>query len=186
MMIPIASLWLPILISGVGVFIASSIIHMVLGYHDSDYAKIPDETDVLASMRGAGVRPGSYCFPRAASHKEIAEPEMQEKFKQGPVGFMTVIPSGIPTMGKQLTLWFVYALTAGVCVAYLAGRTIPAGASYLAVFRVVGTIAFLAYGFSHLSDSIWKGEPWSSSFKNLLDAFIYGSVTGGVFGWLWP
>jgi len=32
-MVPIMSLWLPILLSAVFVFIASSIIHMVLGYH---------------------------------------------------------------------------------------------------------------------------------------------------------
>lgn len=185
-MIPIASLWLPILLSAVGVFIASSIIHMALGYHNNDFAKMPKEADVLASMRGAGVTPGSYCFPRAASHKDLALPEVQEKFKEGPVGFVTVIPSGVPTMGKQLASWFVYSLAAGACVAYLLSRTMPAGASYLAVFRVAGTIAFLAYGFAHLSDSIWKGEAWGNSFKSLLDAFIYGCVTGGVFGWLWP
>ena len=185
-MIPIASLWLPILLSAVGVFIASSIIHMALGYHNKDHEGMPDEADVLASMRGAGVKPGSYTFPHAASHKDLALPEMQEKFIKGPVGLVTVIPSGVPTMGKQLGSWFVYSLAAGACVAYLLSRTVPAGASYLAVFRVAGTIAFLAYGFAHLSDSIWKGEPWSNSFKNLLDAFIYGCVTGGVFGWLWP
>ena len=185
-MIPIASLWLPILLSAVGVFIASSIIHMVLGYHNKDHEGMPDEADVLASMRSAGVKPGSYTFPHAASHKDLALPEMQKKFIKGPVGLVTVIPGGVPTMGKQLGSWFVYSLAAGACVAYLLSRTVPAGASYLAVFRVAGTIAFLAYGFAHLSDSIWKGEPWSNSFKNLIDALIYGCVTGGVFGWLWP
>lgn len=185
-MIPLASLWLPIVLSAVGVFIASAIIHMALGYHNNDYAKMPDEADLLASMRHAGVKPGTYCFPRAENHKDLALPEMQEKFIQGPVGFATVIPSGVPTMGKQLGSWFVYSLVAGICVAYLVSRTIPAGASYLAVFRVAGTIAFLSYGFAHLSDSIWKGEPWTNSLRNLFDAFVYGCVTGGVFGWLWP
>jgi Flp pilus assembly protein TadB len=184
--IPIASLWLPILLSAVGVFVVSSLIHMVFGYHNSDYSKLPGEDDVMASMREAGVRPGTYCFPRAESHKDLGLPEMQEKFKQGPVGFATVIPSGVPAMGRQLVLWFLYSLLAGVCVAYVAGRTMPAGSTYLAVFRVVGTIAFLAYGFAHLSDSIWKGQSWGIGLKNLLDAFFYGSVTGGVFGWLWP
>jgi len=185
-MIPIASLWLPVLLSAVGVFIASSIIHMVFQYHKGDYAKLAGEDEVLAVMRDAGVKPGSYYFPNCPDPKGLAEPEMQEKFKAGPVGFMTVIPSGVPAMGKQLGSWFVYSVLVGACIAYLATRTIAAGTDYLAVFQVVGTTAFLAYGFAHVSDSIWKGQSWASACRHLLDAFIYGCVTGGVFGWLWP
>ena len=36
-MIPLTTLWLPILLSAVIVFFASSIMHMVLSYHKSDY-----------------------------------------------------------------------------------------------------------------------------------------------------
>ena len=185
-MIPIASLWLPVVLSAVGVFIASSVIHMALRYHKSDYAKLAGEDDVLAAMRDAGVTPGSYYFPNATGPKDLADPAVQEKFKTGPVGMMTVLPSGIPDMRRQLVLWFLYSLLVSGCVAYLASRTIPAGASYLAVFRVVGTTAFLAYGMAHLSDSIWKGQSWASGGRQLLDGFIYGCVTAGVFGWLWP
>ena len=35
-MVPILSLWFQILLSAILVFAASSIIHMVLGYHNSD------------------------------------------------------------------------------------------------------------------------------------------------------
>lgn len=185
-MIPIASLWLPILLSAVGVFIASSIIHMVLRYHKSDYAKLAGEDGVLAAMRDAGVAPGTYYFPNCVEPKDLEKPGMRDAFEEGPVGFMTVVPSGVPTMGKQLGLWFAYCIVVGACVAYVASRTIPAGASYLAVFRVVGTVAFLAYGFAHLSNSIWKGQPWASGLRQLLDGFIYGCVTAGFFGWLWP
>jgi hypothetical protein len=185
-MIPIASLWLPILLSAVGVFIASSIIHMVFNYHKWEYAQVPDEDGLMASMREIGVEPGTYFFPRAENYKDLALPEMQEKFKTGPVGFMTIVPSGIPTMGKQLVQWFVYTIVVGACVAYLASRTMDPGTSYLAVFRVVGTTAFLAYGFAHVSDSIWKAQTWATSGRYLLDALIYGCVTGGFFGWLWP
>lgn len=185
-MIPIASLWLPILLSAVGVFIASSVIHMVLKYHSGDYSKLPDETKILTAMRDAGVQPGSYYFPNCTNPKDLEEPAMQEKFKAGPVGFMTVIPSGVPAMGKQLGLWFAYSVLVGACVAYLATRTMAAGTEYLSVFQVVGTTAFLAYGFAHVSDSIWRGQSWGSACKHLLDAFIYGCVTGGFFGWLWP
>ena len=47
-MVSIISLWLPILLSAVAVFIASSVIHMVLKYHNSDFKKIPAEDEVMA------------------------------------------------------------------------------------------------------------------------------------------
>jgi hypothetical protein len=185
-MVGITALWLPILVSAVVVFVASSIIHMVLPYHKKTYGKLPDEGKLLGAMRKAGVAPGMYAFPRAADHKDMSSPEMLEKYEAGPVGFMNVLPSGAPKMGKSLVMWFLYSVVIGVFVAYLAGRTLGPDASYLAVHRVAGCTAFLAYAFAHLSDSIWKGVPWSATAKDVFDGLVYGLLTGGVFGWLWP
>jgi hypothetical protein len=113
-------------------------------------------------------------------------PAVSEKRKQGPVGFMTMLPSGPPAMPKFLIQWFVYCLVIGFFVAYLTGHTVPSGANYRAVFRVAGTAAFLAYGLGHLSNGIWKGEPWSVTFKEVFDGLLYGLLTAGTFGWLWP
>ena len=41
-MIPLTALWLPILVSAVFVFIASSVIHMMLGYHKAYYGTLPE------------------------------------------------------------------------------------------------------------------------------------------------
>jgi hypothetical protein len=54
------------------------------------------------------------------------------------------------------------------------------------VFRVVGSAAWLGYGIGHVSDSIWRAEPWANTLKNLFDGLVYALVTAGVFGWLWP
>lgn len=70
--------------------------------------------------------------------------------------------------------------------AYLASRTLDPGADYLAVFRVVGTTAFLAYSMAHMSDSIWKGQKWSTTIKHMIDGLVYALLTAGCFGWLWP
>ena len=111
---------------------------------------------------------------------------MVEKYKQGPVGFMTIFPSGAPAMAKFMIQWFIYCLVIAFFVAYLAAHTIPGGARYLAVFRVVGTAAFLGYGLGHLSNGIWKGQPWSVTIKEVIDGFVYAMLTAGTFGWLWP
>lgn len=144
-MVPISALWLPIVLSAVIVFVARSIMHHVLKYHQSDCKRLPDEAKVLAGLRDAGLTRGLYMFPYT-THKEIKSPEMLEKFKQGPVGMMTVRESGVPAMGKFLAMGFVYCLVIGLFVAYLTGRTLAPGTPYLAVHRVAGTAAFMAYG----------------------------------------
>src|SRR6266852_2576847 len=147
-MVPLTALWLPILLSAVIVFVASSIMHMLLPYHRSDYQRLPEEDKLLAALRAAGLKRGLYIFP-FGTHKEMKSRALIEKYKQGPVGMMTVFPSGPPVMPKFLGMWFVYCLIIGFFVAYLTGRTVAPGAHYLAVFRVAGTAAFLAYGLGH-------------------------------------
>jgi hypothetical protein len=83
-------------------------------------------------------------------------------------------------------LWFFYCLIVGFFVAYLTGRTVAPGANYLVVFRVAGTAAFLGYGLGQMPNGIWKGQPWSMTIKEVLDGLIYGLLTAGTFGWLWP
>ena len=140
----------------------------------------------METLGKENIAPGFYVFPHTKSPEEMKSPQFLEKCKKGPVGNLTIIPSGPPAMGKYLSLWFAYCLIVGVFVAYLAGRTLNAGLDYMAVFRVTGTIAFLGYGVGHILDSIWKGQPWSATCKHVLDGFIYGLLTAGTFGWLWP
>jgi hypothetical protein len=184
-MVYLTALWLPILLSAVIVFVASSIMHMLLTYHHGDYQKLPDEEKLLAALRAAGLKRGLYMFP-FCTHKEMNSPATIEKYKQGPVGLMAVFPSGPPAMPKYMGMWFVYCLIIGFFVAYLTGRTVMPGAPYLAVFRVAGTAAFLAYGVGILSNGIWKGEPWSMVIKEVIDGLVYAMLTAGTFGWLWP
>jgi hypothetical protein len=184
-MVPLTALWLPILLAAVIIFVASSIMHMLLKYHQSDYSQLPDEDKILAALRPANLKRGLYVFP-FCTHKDMKSPALIEKYKQGPVGFLTIVPNGPPALPKFLIQWFVYCLVIGFFVAYLTGRTLPRGTDYLAVFRVAGTAAFLAYGLGQLSNGIWKGQTWSATIKEITDGLIYGLLTAGTFGWLWP
>ena len=60
------------------------------------------------------------------------------------------------------------------------------GTNYLLVFRMVGATAFMAYGVGQIVNSVWKGQPWSMTIKDLFDGLIYSLLTAGTFGWLWP
>jgi hypothetical protein len=86
----------------------------------------------------------------------------------------------------MLGQWFAYILVITSVVAYVAGRTMGPGMSYLAVFRVVGTVAWLGFGGSHAIYAIFWGRPWNVAWKDSFDALIYASLSAGAFGWLWP
>jgi hypothetical protein len=185
-MTTIAALWLPILLSAVVVFIASSIIHMGPLWHRNEMPALPDQDRLMDAMRPFGLKPGEYMLPRAKDMKDCNTPEFVEKLKRGPVVVMTVVPSGPFNMGRPLVQWFIFTLAVGVLVAYVAGATLPAGTDYLGVFRVAGATAFIAYAAGLWQQSIWYNRPWSTTLKLTLDGLIYGLLTGGVFGWLWP
>jgi hypothetical protein len=182
-MVPLLQLWLPILLAAALVFVASSIIHMVLGYHASDYGPLPDEESVRPVLR---VPPGQYVVPYAASMKAMQSPEYMERMREGPTAFIVVGPSGELGMGRSLGLWFAYCLAVSVLAAYLAGRALPPGAPYLEAFRFAGTVAFAGYAFALWQNVIWYRHSVGPALKNTFDGLVFALITGGVFGWLWP
>lgn len=184
-MVPALSLWLPILLSAVFVFIASSLVHMLLKYHASDFKKLPSEDEMMADLRKYNIEPGEYYMPYISDMKDRETPEYKEKMEKGPVGFMT-FTSPDYEMGKSLGLWFAYCLLVGFCTAYMAGLALEPGSSFMAVFRFVGTAAFVAYSLALIQNSIWYKRSWKTTAKYLLDGFIYGLITAATFGWLWP
>ncbi len=185
-MVPLLDLWLPILLSGVFVFVVSSVIHMALPIHKSDMKRLPNEDQVLAAIRAQNVQPGMYMFPSANSMKEMCTPEMVKKLEQGPVGHMTLRPNGGFSIGPSLAQWFVLSLVIGALTGYLAGIVLPRGADATMVLRLTSTAAFLGYAFSSVQDSIWKAVPWNVTAKFVFDSALYALATGAAFAWCWP
>ncbi len=180
------ALWLPILLSAVIVFVVSSIIHMASPWHKSDYPKMANEDKVMDALRPLAIPPGDYFFPRPSSRQEMRSPEFAEKMKKGPVAVFTVMPSGVMSMGRNLVLWFLYAVVVSICAAYVAGRALPVHTAYLHVFRFVGVTAFLGYSMALWQLSIWYRRSWTTTIKATVDGLIYALLTAGTFGWLWP
>jgi hypothetical protein len=185
-MVTIASLWLPILLSAVIVFISSTIIHMGPFWHRGDFPRMPRETEVLNALRPFAMPPGDYFIPRAGGMQEMRSPEFKDKLNQGPVAVITVMPNGMMSMQRNLMQWFVFLIVVGVFCAYIAGRTLPAGTPYPRVFQIVGATAFIGYVLALCELSIWYRRSWSLTAKAALDGLIYAALTGGTFGWLWP
>lgn len=185
-MTELSSLWLPILLSAVVVFIVSTVIHMFLPWHKGEYPQIPGEDKVMDALRPFNIPPGEYMVPRASSMEEMKSDAFKEKLNKGPVMIVTVLPNGQVGMGKSLTLWFLYSVIVGFFAAYVAGRALPMDAHYLQVFRFVGATAFMGYSFALWQSSIWYNRSWVTTIKATIDGLVYALFTAGVFGWLWP
>ncbi len=185
-MVSIISLWLPILLSAVTIFILSSVIHMMMPYHKSDFKKIPNEDQVLGDLAKSNIPEGDYMFPYCANSKERNSQEIKDKMSNGPVGILQVSPSGDFGMASSLIMWFVYCLIVGIFAAYITGHALPLSSDYLSVFRFTGAIAFAGYSLALMQNSIWYKRNWATTIKFMFDGLVYALFTGGIFGWLWP
>jgi hypothetical protein len=183
-MIAVTSLWLPILVSAVFVFVVSSVIHMLLPYHRNDLGPLPDEARAREALRG--VPPGEYSVPHAPTPNAMKDPAFTQKMQEGPVAIIRMRPSGTWNMGATMGAWFVYCIVVSIFAGYVAANAVPADADYLAVFRFAGTTAFAGYVLALWQDTIWWGRTTANALKSSFDGLIYALVTAGAFGWLWP
>lgn len=188
-MVGILALWLPILLGGVVVFLTSSVVHMVLPHHRKDFQILPDEDGVMDALRKFDIPPGDYLTP--CSHggmDSMKDPAFKAKADAGPLLVMTVLPKGTFTagMGKTMGVWFLYCVLVSFFTAYAAELALEPGADYMKVFRFTATVTFGFYALGTWPRSIWYRASWATTLKSTADSFLYGCMTAGVFGWLWP
>jgi hypothetical protein len=182
----IIHLWLPIIVSAAAVFIISSIIHMVLPYHKSDFRKLPREDDVREALEKSHIHPGEYMFPYTTDSKERNSQEFKDKMNNGPSGILVVFPAGPFNMGSGLVKWFLFCIIVSIFAAFISWHALIPGAVFHSVFRYAGVTAFSGYGLALIQDHIWFRRKWDKTLKYLFDGFIYALFTAAIFGLLWP
>jgi hypothetical protein len=175
---------LPALIAAVIVWLGASVMHMAMPHHKKDFKKLPNEKAVWDGLHDAGILPGQYNFPMPEKEYDWRSPELADKAKRGPVGLMVVGPNGMPNMGRQLGLHFVHVLVICLFAGYVAYAALDPGASYLTVFRVVGTAAWLGFSGAHFTYHIWYWFDAGFAWRYAFDGLVYALITAGVFGWL--
>ena len=185
-MTPLSALWLPILLSAVFVFIASSVIHMGPFWHKNDFRAMPREAEVMDALRPFAIPPGDYVVPRCSKMSEMKSPEFKEKMRKGPVMFATVFPNGVMGIGRNLVLWFVYLLVVELFAAYISGRAIAPPTTFRRAFRFTGAVSFVGYALALWQMTIWYRRAVSTAIKDTIDGIIYAVIAGATFGWLWP
>jgi hypothetical protein len=183
---PFGSLWLPVVVSAIAVFVLSSLAHMLLKHHNRDYRGLSNEDAVREAVRKGNPAPGVYFIPYCPDHSQMKDPAVQKKFSDGPVALLTVVPNGTPQMAKNLVQWLLLCFFVSFTAAYVARHTLSYGTAGLEVMRVTGAVALVGYAFGYFQDSIWKGIPWANSLRGIADSLVYALATGLVFRLLWP
>lgn len=184
-MVALTALWLPILLSAIAIFGVSSVIHMILPWHKSDFRRFASEEEVLSALRKFDLAPGDYAAPMPDSTADLASAEYRAKVERGPQIVMTVMSPG-NSMGVNLIKWFIYLVVVGVFVAYVTGAMLGPGADYMDVFRLTSTVAFAGFALGIWQNWIWYSRDLGAVFRSTIDGLIYALLTGGIFGWLWP
>lgn len=182
----LADLWLPILLSGVAVFVVSALAWTVFPHHKKEFGKLPNESAVMDAIRAGNPAPGLYVTPHMADQAEMGTPEGKAKLERGPISIVTIAHPGVPAMGPAMGKSLLFNVVVAAFVAYVAWHTLQPGAAYLEVFRVTGSVAFMAYALGTVPESIWFHRPWSSWLLGAFDALLYSLVLAGIFGWRWP
>jgi len=181
-----AQIWLSILVAAVAVFVASSLIHMVFKWHNRDYRKLPNEEQVRDAIRAGSPAPGQYVLPHCADMKQMQGEEMQKKYLEGPVGFLTLKQGGPQSMGGSLLQWFTFNLVVAMLAGDISLQLYTIQGNAFNVAQMVGILTFLSYAGGTVQGGIWMGRPWKAVLKDILDGLIYAIVSGLAFWWLWP
>jgi hypothetical protein len=182
----LAQLWMPILVTAILVFLASSLIHMVFKWHNSEYRKLANEDEVMAAVRAGAPTPGQYVMPHCADMKLMRDEAMQRKFRDGPVGLLTLRRNGAPHVGGSLLRWFVFVLAVAAIAGVVAAQAVGLPGNNRAGGHLVGMISLLTYAGGSVQNGIWMGRPWTAVAKDLLDSLIYATISALTFMWLWP
>ena len=178
------TLWLPIVVSALFVFVVSSIIHMALPWHQGDYRKMPNEDQVMDALRPFKIPRGDYLVPRGDSMKDMKTPEFKARRQRGPV-FTATFMSGEMAVGRSMFLWFVYLLVISYFTAYVGAHAGAFSPVSVHSRRIIGITAFLGYGGALCQASIWFQRSWGTTIRSLIDSVIYAAVTAATFAWLW-
>lgn len=182
----LTQLWVPIVVSGVVVFLLSALMWTVMPHHKKDWQGLPNADAVQMAMRANPPAPGQYALPWARDPKMFEDPAMKEKLDKGPRAFITVVPNGMPPMGPMMAKSLIFQLVVSLLVGYVAWHALGAGADDRSIFRIVGATSMMSCILGTVPESIWFGRPWRNFGMQAIDGVVYGLATAAIFCWLWP
>jgi hypothetical protein len=182
MEISVWELWLPVVVSGVALFIASWAAWMLLPHHKKEWGRLPEEDAIMNALKSANIPAGQFMFPCPVTPNDWKTADFKAKMQAGPNGNL-VVWSGPCSMGKNMACTVLFFLVANFVIAYLAAQALAPGSDLMKVFQFVGTAGILTYGTANILNGIWFGR---KMVADIVDGIVYGLITGAIFAAMWP
>lgn len=173
-------LWLPIVIGGFLVHVASFLAWVVLPHHKPEWRKLDAEDDLIDLIDSKNIPTGQYIFPFAMGPEAETE---EHKQKAAKCRGMLVLWPHVPSMGVNISLTLAYFLAVTFVIGYLASLALAPGAKAMDVFQVAFTAAFLTHVAGGLQQVIWFRR---KVLMEVLDGLAYSIITGLAFALMWP
>lgn len=185
------SLWLPILLSALAVWILSTILSLPFFHHKHDWVGLPgaQEDALMDAIRNIAIAPGNYLFPDFRTRAQMESAKVKQAHASGPVGHLSLWRTPM-TMGATLTGTLLVYLIVSTLIAYLASVALPMppakSPDFAKVFQRVGTAGVLAYSFAFIPSDLWFGASKRAIAARIFDGVVCGLITGAIFAWRWP
>lgn len=179
------ALWLPIVLSTVGLFILSSLLWTVIPLHSGDFKEVPDDAALSAELEKQGIVRGQYLLPYRESAAERRSEAFKERYSRGPQALIRVWP-GPANMGRNMGLTVLYFFVVSVGIAYAAAVALEPGAAAVDVFQLVCTVGVLTFAAGGVLGGVWFAKPGRVFVTDFVEALLYALLASGVFTLLWP
>lgn len=168
------------------VWLASAASWMALPHHRGEYRRVGDEAALRRALRALSLRRGQYLMPWLEDWDEVSTPEGRRRFVDGPVAFLTILPSRVPSIRRHLLLTLAYYMLVNTGIVVALAFALPPGADYRSVFAPAAVIGLLAHGSAVIPEAIWYGKPWVNVLRSLIDALAFALLGAGALAGTWP
>lgn len=184
MPVTLLELWLPIVLGALAMFLLSFVFWMLMKHHYGDFRALPQEDGLVEALDGAPA--GQFRFPWCGTPEEMADPAFQERYNNGPKGFVVVLPRGPFAMGAGLGKTLLFCLVVTAAVGYVATIGLTRESAGMDVLRLTSTVTWLTACGAHGWSVIWMGRDRGQTLRDVLDSLGYGLAVGALFMQFWP
>jgi len=172
-----------VVFSAVALFLWGMFSWMVLGWHDWTLHNLPQEVEVVATLKTSKLKTGAYHFPGLspdhASNSEAATQDMFRRAADGPVGFLAYSAEGIDLMNPRIYgMGFVLNLLDATLAATLMTLALPSLPRYFQRVFFVSALGLFGSLVSHAALWNWMHFPADYSLVMFLDVW-FGWTLGG-------